>query len=132
MNIYLDIDGVLITKNGKPAKHLKPFLKYVLENHTVYWLTTHCKGDASYPLNYLKNFLDQTTWSLLRNLKATNFNIKKTEAIDFENDFLWLDDCIFSGEIEDLQKHNKMKSWIKVDLSANPNQLLDIVENFPL
>ena len=47
MNIYLDIDGVIITNNFQPAEHLGEFLKYILEKHKVYWLTTHCKGDSS-------------------------------------------------------------------------------------
>jgi len=36
MNIYLDIDQVLITKDLKPVKHVYEFLKYVTDNHECY------------------------------------------------------------------------------------------------
>jgi len=57
MNIYLDIDGVLITKNGQPALGVVEFLTYLTKNHTVYWLTTHCRGGESNAVEYLKNKL---------------------------------------------------------------------------
>lgn len=48
INIYLDIDGVLLTKNLKPANYAFEFLQYVLSNYpfSTYWLTTRCQGDA--------------------------------------------------------------------------------------
>lgn len=44
MNIYLDIDGVLITKNGQPAEYVEEFLEHIINKHNVFWLTTHCRG----------------------------------------------------------------------------------------
>jgi hypothetical protein len=44
MNIYLDIDGVLLDKHGIMADHLEEFLEFMIENHEVFWLTTHCHG----------------------------------------------------------------------------------------
>ena len=32
------------------------FLKYITDNHNVYWLTTYCKGNAGDTVNYLKLF----------------------------------------------------------------------------
>lgn len=45
MNIYLDIDGVILTKEGKQMQYLKEFLLYVfdLAGENIYWLSTHCK-----------------------------------------------------------------------------------------
>lgn len=44
MNIYLDIDGVILANDKQPALHAKEFLKYITDNYPTYWLTTHCKG----------------------------------------------------------------------------------------
>lgn len=128
MNIFLDVDGVILTKDGKPAKHLKEFLEHITQHHTVYFLTTHCKGDAEYTRNYLSRFLDPEIIQFLKSVKATNFQTLKTEAIDFNSDFIWLDDYLFDSEIEELERHNKRNSWIKVDLKNKPNQLLELIK----
>ena len=43
MNIYLDIDGVLLVDVGKPAHFANEFLQAVLKKYpdSTYWLTTH-------------------------------------------------------------------------------------------
>ena len=46
MNIYLDIDGVIMANDREPARHVTEFLEFVVNKYPVYWLTTHCKGDA--------------------------------------------------------------------------------------
>jgi ribonucleotide monophosphatase NagD (HAD superfamily) len=39
MNVYLDIDGVLL-RDGKPTRYCFEFLGWVTEFHTPFWLTT--------------------------------------------------------------------------------------------
>ena len=127
MNIYLDIDGVIITNNLQPAEHLSEFLKYILEKHKVYWLTTHCKGDSSGAIMYLRQFLPDELIKLCENIKPTNWQTLKTEAIDFSKDFLLLDDYLLEAEKEILKNHEKLNSWIQVDLEKDPNQLPKII-----
>ena len=107
MNIYLDIDGVILTKEGKPAKNLDLLLEYITNNHDVYWLTTHCKGDAKYTVNYISRYFKPKTIKYLNKIKPTTFNTLKTEAINFDSDFLWLDDYLFDSEIQILKEKNK-------------------------
>ncbi|MEK7072577.1 MAG: hypothetical protein AAB969_03335, partial [Patescibacteria group bacterium] len=52
-NLYLDIDGVLLTKHGDMALHLVDFLNFATNNFDCYWLTTHCKGDAASAIFHL-------------------------------------------------------------------------------
>lgn len=49
MNIYLDIDEVLIANEMYSATHANEFLKYILTKYpnSTYWLTTHRQGDAN-------------------------------------------------------------------------------------
>jgi hypothetical protein len=131
MNIYIDIDGVIMANDKQPALHLKEFLQYITDNYSVYWLTTHCKGDSNFTVHHLSQWLDAETLTILSKIKATNWDYSKTEAIDFKTPFLWFDDYLFDFEKEDLIKHNSLKSWVEIDFSKNVNQLKDIINDFP-
>ena len=131
MNIYLDIDGVILANDLQKAKHAAEFLKYITNNHEVYWLTTHCKGDAEYTVNFISRFFDPETIETLKKIKPTNWQTNKTEAINFDEPFLWFDDHLFESEITNLLERNAYDSWIEVDLSKNVDQLKDLISNFP-
>jgi hypothetical protein len=133
-NIYLDIDGVLLTKDRRPAPHVKEFLSYVLKNFpdSTYWLTTHCKGDTTDTMRNIGHLFDSETLILLRNVKPTKWEIAKTEGINLSKSFLWFDDNIFSGERQTLTDHGLLDNWIEVNLSKNTDQLRDFVESFPI
>ena len=135
MRIYLDIDDTLINTdihNPRPANYLKPFLEYMLRNHEVYWLTTHCNGDASVPVSYLSRFVDKSVINLIGKIKPTCWSILKTEGIDMSNEFLWFDDSLSYGEEKVLKEHNKLGSYVKVDLDKNPDILREFVEKPPI
>lgn len=131
MDIYLDIDGVLLTKYKQPANHVKEFLEYVTEKYSTYWLTTHCKGDAEYTINQISQYFDDQVLAVMKKIKPTNWNLSKTEAIDFSRSFLWFDDYIFDFEKVELIKTNALKNWVLVDLVKNPDQLMYLIDNFP-
>lgn len=122
-NLYLDLDGVILTKDGKETKHLKEFLEVATNEFDCYWITTHCKGDSLAVLNYLNDKISKESLEYLKILKPTNWNTLKTEAIDFQKDFIWMDDYIMESEKEILKKNNSLDSFIKIDLKNNPNQL---------
>ncbi len=126
-NIYLDIDGVILTKGGVPAQHLDKFLRYILSNYSIFWLTSRCQGDSKYTVRYLSQFLLPDTVILTERIKPTSFQVDKTEAIDFSKRFFWLDDDLFASEKNMLRKHNQYDSWVEVNLIKNPNQLLDLI-----
>ena len=126
-NIYIDIDGVILTKGGVPAMHLDKFLKYILGNYSVSWLTSRCHGDTKYTIKYLSQFLLPQTVNLIERIKATNFTLDKTEAIDVSRRFFWLDDELFASEVNTLKEHGQYDSWIEVNLIRNPNQLNHLI-----
>lgn len=127
MNIYLDINGTLLKRNLSPAPHLEEFLTKVFQNNTVYWLTTHCKGDASAALQHLEPYIDSKCFELCTKILPTDWKTWKTEAIDMTKEFLWFDDSLMEAEKQALINANKLTSWIHVDLEANPDQLLTFV-----
>ena len=55
MNIYLDIDGVILGTKS-PQKDVVKLIKYILKHYpnSTYWLTTHCKGGVNRCAEWLK------------------------------------------------------------------------------
>jgi len=64
---------------------------------------------------------------LFQKIKQTNWDALKTEGIDFDTDFIWLEDYPFEAEKKVLQQKGKLKSLIEVNLSRD-NELLTIIE----
>lgn len=128
MNIYLDIDGVLLANDKKVANYAHEFIEHMVNKYPVYWLTTHCKGDASYTVNHLKMFFNSETMKLIEKIKPTNWDVLKTDGIDFSQPFLWFDDDLFREEREVLIKNNCLNSWVKVDFNKDENQLEKYLE----
>ncbi|MBI2598975.1 hypothetical protein HYW40_02050 [Candidatus Curtissbacteria bacterium] len=128
-NIYIDIDGVILTRGVAPALHLDKFLGYILENYSVFWLTSKCNGNSKSIVKYLSQFLLPQTVTLVEKIKPTSFQLDKTEAIDFNRRFFLLDDELFASEKNTLKKHNNYDSWIEINLMKNPNQLLYLINH---
>lgn len=137
MNIYLDIDGVLLANESHLAEGAADFIKYAADYFEVYWLTTHCMdGNTDHAIEYVQHATDENLRPWLEKFKPVTWSIKKTEAIDFAKPFLWFDDDCYTGEKIDLNEHNALDSWIEVDLVKHPDQMVhelkllkSIVEN---
>ncbi len=134
MNVYLDIDGVLLANDLNPANYANEFLEYVLTNYpdTTYWLTTHCQGDANVPIQHIGYLFKPETVELMKKIKPTTWDLAKTRAIDFSQPFLWFDDDLFFEERETLTKNNAVDNWIEVNLQKDPDQLKKFLTSFPL
>lgn len=128
--LYLDIDGVLLTKQGVPATHIVEFLKFATSNFDCYWLTTHCDGDATTAFLYLVGKFPPEAVPYLEKIKPTKWKLWKPEGIDFSSDFFWLDDYAFDGDRKVLEEHKALERLITIDLQSNPNQLLDLVSQW--
>ncbi len=130
MNIYLDIDGVLIDFDGNPALHVDEFVKACLDSSAkLHWLSTWCKTNSGPAIRHLAQagMNPRTTHLLDKYCQATNWDALKTDGIDFTEPFLWFDDQVFDAEIAVLTAHKALESWVKIDLRANPGILRDLV-----
>ncbi len=126
IKIYIDIDGVILTKkNTQKADYAEEFIRFISNSFDCYWLTTHCKGKAKTAMEYLTPYFDNETLTLLAKFKPTNWNTLKTESIDFNAEFYWIDDCPFLAEREVLLKYNVLDRLIIVNHS-NPMELMKI------
>jgi hypothetical protein len=128
MNLYFDIDGVLIQKDGKPANGLLEFLEYTTEHFNCYWLTTHCRNGGNRVAQHLKNFLPNELLTLTEKIQPNDWINLKTDGIDFSQPFLWLDDYLMIAEKQVLEKNNCLQNCIQINLMADPNQLLQVLE----
>lgn len=126
--LYLDIDGVLLqAKNPCAAEYTEEFIDYITSNFDCYWLTTHCKGTTTTVIQYLSKYFSNEVVNKLRCIKATNWDSIKTETLNFDEDFYWLDDYPLRAEIEILNQHKCEKRCIVVNLNQ-ANELKHIIE----
>ena len=133
MNIYLDIDGVLLANENNLAIGAEEFIEFVVKNYPTYWLTTHCMdGDPSLAVENVGRLCKPKTVEFLKRIKPTKWKVAKTEAIDFSEPFLWFDDDLYDEEEQELIKNNALASWVEVDLARDPRQLLKFIVSFPL
>lgn len=134
--IYIDVDGVLLGKehnnssNVVLAEGVNEFIDFVLKHFDCYWLTTHCRGNNRNVLAYLRRFTDDQLHSKLKKIKPTNFDVFKTEALDEKDDFILVDDSLLQGEIDWLEKHSKLESWLQVNTYLNPKGLIICLETY--
>lgn len=129
MNIYLDIDGVLLINESNTAPYADVFLQYVLEKYpdSTYWLTTHCWKGENRTIDLLAPKLKPETLKYLQMIKPTEWGEMKTEAIDFNEDFRWLDDDLWPDELKALESNNATGNFIMVDLQKEPEFLKNLI-----
>ena len=127
--LYLDIDGVLLTnRNLRAADGAIELIDFILSRFDCYWLTTHCREKSSTnALRMLALYFPESVIEKLKQIKPTQWNTLKTEAIDFESDFYWLDDYVLEAEKKELERHKCLQNLLLVDLK-NDNELTNIMQ----
>lgn len=125
MNIYLDIDGVLLISEDHLAPGANEFLQAVVSRYpeSTYWLTTHVWKGENRVNEVLTSKLQPETQQLIQNIKPTDWGDFKTDAIDFNQPLLWFDDDLYPEEKEVLEEHNALDSFVHVNLHQNPDSL---------
>jgi len=129
--LYIDIDGVLLGKRTPDdcevclAGGATEFLEFALAQFDCYWLTTHAnRGYTGPALRALKPYADKTFMELAWKVKPVTWKTLKTEAIELESDFYWVDDQLLAVEREILEEHERFDRWIRVDTRANYSDLV--------
>lgn len=129
IRVYLDVDGVLLGQDASKvilARHAARLVDFLLDHFDVYWLTTHCSGDAQPVLQYLSRFAPADFIARLRNIKPTQFGALKTNAL--AGDFYWIDDNPLQAEVTELQRRKMFDRWIEVNTRLRPDDLLFAIE----
>ncbi|MDW3196977.1 MAG: hypothetical protein R8G66_31660 [Cytophagales bacterium] len=122
----MDIDGVLLTKDMKAPAGASELIAFVSKNFNCLWLTTHCRTGANRAIEYLSQYYYDRDLSLLKSFSGADWIDSKTEAINWDKPFVWLEDYPFQFEIEQLKTHDCYDSLIKVNLDRQ-NEISNIV-----
>lgn len=82
MNIYLDIDGVLLANETHAANYADDFLQVILANHSdsTHWLTTHNWNGEDRAKEVLAPYLKTETVKLLNRIKPTEWDELKNRC----------------------------------------------------
>ena len=131
INLYVDIDGVLLTKKQEIPKGAIEFIDFITNRYDCFWLTTHCREGENKAIQYLEQFYAELEMDKLRKIKATNWRDLKTEGINFSIDFIWLDDYPFESELRVLEANDRKDNLIKVDLNQR-NELERVMHELML
>lgn len=130
MNIYLDIDGVLLINEKHAAPYADEFIQHVLSKYpdSTYWLTTHNWQGENRAKDVLAPHLKPETVALLGKIKPTEWKELKTDAINFEEGFLWFDDDLWPEELKTLEENNATGNFVMIDLAKDPNMLKSLID----
>ncbi len=130
MNIYLDIDGVLLVNENHASLYADEFLQHVLTKYpdSTYWLTTHNWKGENRAKEVLSPHLKLETVALLDKIKPSEWKDLKTDAIDFNQDFLWFDDDLWPDELKVLEQNNATGRMVMIDLNKDPEILKKLIE----
>lgn len=130
MNVYLDVDGVLVDRAGNLAPNAELFLSKVVNDSNTYWLTTRCHGDAAPVLSYMERLVSPETLELIKKIKPTTWSTYKTEAIDFSQPFIWYDDNPLMSEVDELKTKDALKNLVRIAKNECGIPLLPVNANW--
>lgn len=127
---YIDIDGVLL-RNGRGGPELIPrfsrVIGYLKKNFDCHWLTTHVRsgvGSAG-AMNKLIPFLKKARVDsgILDGIHPSDWQTLKTEAIDFTQPFLWLEDSPLIAEHRICEEKGCLDNIVLVDWRRRASRL---------
>lgn len=127
---YIDIDGVLI-RNGKRGPELIPKFTRVVgclkKNFDCYWLTTHVRSGAGSAgaMKKLAPFLKRARIDpdILEGIKPTDWQTLKTEAIEIDQLFIWLEDGLLTAERRICEENGCLESVMMIDWRKRATRL---------
>lgn len=133
--LFLDIDGVLLRRRHAgdfDAFELAPgcleFLEWATSRFECRWLSMRCRkgwSDGSRRAFRLAGAPvdDDPHWSVLNLIEPAVWSVNKTEAIDPESDFWWVDDDVSGPDREWLRLHNREDRLVIVSKMLDPHNL---------
>jgi hypothetical protein len=125
MQLYLDIDGVLLTKRGVLSEGAETFLRWCVGKHDPFWISTRTRdGSIHGALRAFHNLLDP---DLVEAIRPTRWETLKTECLPIaSHNWLWLDNEILHAERAVLTSYNALDHFIQVNVDHEPAALVEL------
>ena len=142
MILYLDVDGTLITTNERAKQQSNytvglgclELLQYVTSQFECRWLTFHARagylnGISRVFREALKVHSLHDEWKRVMDLiTPASWCSKKTDGINFDEDFLWIDDDVSSIDLEVISNRGATGRLVKAHLNHFPSELFRLRE----
>ncbi len=118
------------------APHALNFLSWAIQFHDPFWLTTrdaHGSHDGilrAFRLAIGTTVLPRNVDHLVRAIKPTKWNGRKTSGIDFSLDFIWIDDCPLQCDIDVLVGYGMTDRLFIVNTNIEDHGLSRFMELF--
>lgn len=131
LKVYLDIDGVLLTKNQKIPEGAEALILWLEENAQCFWLTTHCRGGENKAVRYLMQFYPERFRRFFERVSPTDWQDLKTEALPLGEEFVWLEDVPFEAERMVLREFGQEECLVLVGLERE-GELMRVYDRFEI
>lgn len=119
MNIYLDINQVLLNSKNTLALHCDKFLGTIIK-YPTFWLTADYGGKVDTALSHLLPLLNHEQRNLITMIDRVPWDLARTEAIDFSEPFLWFTRTVDEFERSDLEVQKCVKNLVLIDADKEP------------
>lgn len=125
MKLYLDIDGVLLTKGGALADGAEAFLRWAIAAHDPFWISTRTRDGAQ--RGALRAFHGLLAPELVRAIRPARWRTLKTEALPVRADgWAWIDDEILHAERAVLADNGALGRFVRVNVDCDPAILFEL------
>ena len=119
-------------RDGKPTAHCFDFLRWAVEVHRPYWLTTRdARGEHAGIIRAFRHAIGSEPPSeieaLLRAVRPTRWSGTKISGIDLASDFVWIDDAPLAVEVESLRARGWLNRLIVVDTDDALLRAIDVI-----
>lgn len=137
--LYLDIDGPFL-RSAVPgavwnagweiAPHAETFLRWAIERHTPFWLTTRDRSGSH--AGIVRAFRECRNWDdalepLLLRITPLRWDASKAAAISMQADFYWIDDDPGPFDLMLLEQQGRRDRWIEVNTDVFSDALLAVM-----
>ena len=138
ITLYIDIDGTLISISESRcyyypvAKNCLEFLQFVTQNFRCKFLSFHTRSGEMqevYDVFKLATNSDELSleWkAVLNKIEPVKWKTRKTQGVNFADDFIWIDDEIDILDKAVLAKHGTLESVVNVFVNDMPYDLFRV------
>lgn len=142
MRLYLDVDGTLLRRSGHarlrgdlaPANNLLRFLEWAAAGFDCAWVTSRTRhGAADTLLPVLRQAIGPgDEWDrisrVIADFTTPTWSAFKAEAMDLDEDFLWIDDAPEPESLDALDQAGRRQCWLSVAVDQRPDDLRRVME----